>query len=141
MTSLEIVPSEAPDFALRQHIEQWLSGSALLADYIAQIDQPAARQRGHPGLIVAASGASDWSGKGFCGCEVQLVLTLTMRSGAEGNFAKILAAIEQRMAQLPEAFSGGQVVTLIRLARRSALTSDGVWRARIGYRARMILDS
>lgn len=134
--------SQAPaaDMALRQDIEDWLAQAPALPRCIARINAPSPRQQASPALIVAVAATSDWSGKGFCGREVELTLTLTMRGAEQAEFAALLGAVEARMDDMPGVFSAGQLVTLNMLTRRFALTADGVWRARCNYRARIIVS-
>ncbi|WOE75681.1 tail completion protein gp17 [Alterisphingorhabdus coralli] len=140
MTVSDLQGLEAPDFALRQHIEDWLSQSPILARHMAHISDQSRRPKARPALQVTTTQTADWSGKGFAGREVELVLTLAMRGEDKARFSALIAAMEERMANVPDAFSAGRIVTLIPQNRRTALTQDGVWRMRSNWRARAIIS-
>ncbi|MEM1133895.1 MAG: hypothetical protein AAGH53_13260 [Pseudomonadota bacterium] len=139
MIASDLQGLEAPDLALRQHVEDWLSQSPILARHMAHISDQSRRPKAHPTLQVTTTQIADWSGKAFAGREVELVLTLTMRGEDEARFSALVAVMEEQMANVPDAFSAGHIVTLLPQTRRSALTQDSVWRARSNWRARVIL--
>ncbi|WP_438728147.1 tail completion protein gp17 [Parasphingorhabdus sp. DH2-15] len=128
----------APEIALRRHIQTFLAGHTVLGAVLDRVDDPAARPSSGRQLSVSIAEARDWSGGGFTGREVQLVLSLQDDARDDEQLGEALGVIDQVLDQVPSEMPGWCIVNLQPLVRRILRGSDARWRTMGRYRIRMV---
>ena len=91
-------------------------------------------------MTLAASGSIDWSAKDRTGREVRVALELHCRGDQPGSAASLIGAIESRIAALPAAQQGFQVVTSQFLRARAEQRGGNTRAILIEYRFRLLAD-
>lgn len=128
----------AAEIALRRHMVSILSADAALSQIVDGVDGPAARIASGRQLSIAVAEARDWSGGGFVGREVQLLLSLQDDARDDEGTGKALNLIDNALQQAPPEMPGWCIVNVQPLTRRILRGSDARWRALGRYRVRMI---
>lgn len=128
----------AAEIALRRHMVSILSADAALSQIVDGVDGPAARTASGRQLSIAVAEARDWSGGGFVGREVQLLLSLQDDARDDEGTGKALNLIDNALRQAPPEMPGWCIVNVQPLTRRILRGSDARWRALGRYRVRMI---
>lgn len=98
------------EIALRAALIGWLAADPALASLNAIVEEAPSRTAA-PWLAIAASASTDWSTKDRTGREVRVALELHCRGDAPATAAGLIAAIEARIAALPPAQDGFELVT------------------------------
>jgi hypothetical protein len=128
----------AAEIALRRHIAQDLSAHIALSQILDGIDGPSGRAASGRQLSIAVAQVRDWSGGGFSGREVQLLLTLQDDARDDEGIGKALNIIDDALQKAPPEMPGWCIVNMQPLTRRILRGSDARWRALGRYRVRMI---
>ena len=126
------------EFPLRAALLAWLAADPLLAAQLNAVTEEAPSRTALPWLAVAASASADWSAKEVTGREVRVALELHCRGDQPDAAAALVAAIEARIATLPSAQAGLQVVTVTFLRARAEMRSANTRAVLLEYRFRVL---
>lgn len=126
------------EIALRRHIAKFLASDRALSQMVDGIDGPAGRTGSGRQLSISVAEARDWSGGGFVGREVQLLLSLQDDARDDEGTGRALNIIDNALQQAPPEMPGWCIVNLQPLTQRILRGSDARWRALGRYRVRMI---
>lgn len=124
--------------ALRAALLAWLAGDPALAGQLNAIVEEAPSRTALPWLAIAASASADWSAKQVTGREVRIALELHCRGDQPASAAALTAAIEARIASLPAAQTGFQVVSCAFLRARAEQRAAQTRAVLIEYRFRVL---
>lgn len=136
--SLNRSPAMAAEIALRRHVAQILRNDSALASLIDGIEDSAARAASGCRLILSIAETRDWSGGGFLGREVALIISLQDDARDDDRLGAALAAIDAALADSEPDMPGWRIINVQGQARRILRGSDALWRAQSRYRVRMI---
>ncbi len=128
------------EIALRAALIDWLKADATLAAALNAIVEEAPTRTALPWLAIAASASADWSAKDRQGREVRLALELHCRGDDPATAGALVAALEARLAALPAAQSGFQVVTSQFLRARAEQRAANTRAVLVEYRFRLLAD-
>ena len=126
------------EIPLRAALLAWLAADPLLAAQLNAVTEEAPSRTALPWLAVAASASADWSAKDVAGREVRVALELHCRGDQLDAAASLVAAIEARIAALPPAQAGLQVVTVTFLRARAEMRSANTRAVLLEYRFRVL---
>ena len=124
--------------ALRAALLAWLAADPVLSAQLNAIAEEAPARTSLPWLAIAASASADFSAKQVTGREVRIALELHCRSDQPGSAGALTAAIEGRIASLPAAQSGFQVVSSTFLRARAEQRAANTRAVLIEYRFRLL---
>jgi len=122
---------------LRAALIEWLRADPALAAINAIAEEAPARAS-PPWLGIAASAGIDWSTKDAAGREVRLAVELHLRGDDPATGASIVQSIEERIAALPKAHDGFEVVSTIFLRSRVEQRAGNARAALLEYRFRLL---
>lgn len=128
------------EIPFRAALIAWLRADPQLAAQLNAVTEEAPRRTALPWLALAASGSIDWSAKDRAGREVRAALELHCRGDQPGSAASLIGAIESRIAALPAAQDGFQVVTSQFLRARAEQRGANTRAILIEYRFRLLAD-
>ncbi|MFM5947918.1 MAG: DUF3168 domain-containing protein [Novosphingobium sp.] len=128
------------EIALRTALITWLKADPALASQLNAIVEEAPSRTALPWLAIAASASADWSAKDRTGREVRVALELHCRGDKPGSAAGLTEAIESRIAALPPAQSGYQIVTAQFLRARAEQRGANTRAVLLEYRFRLLAD-
>lgn len=131
-------PILAGEIALRQHIVTILRDDTALRPFVDGVGDAAERSGAGRQLSISVPEARDWSGGGFVGREVQLLLRLQDDARSDNDLGAALNIIDAALQQAPRDLHGWCIVNVQPLARRILRGSDARWRALGRYRVRMM---
>ena len=126
------------EISLRAALLAWLAADPVLAAQLNAVTEEAPSRTALPWLAVAASASADWSAKEVTGREVRVALELHCRGDQPGAAANLVAAIEARIAALPSAQAGLQVVSITFLRARAEMRSANTRAVLLEYRFRAL---
>jgi hypothetical protein len=126
------------EIPLRAALLAWLSADPLLAAQLNAVTEEAPSRSALPWLAVAASASADWSAKDIAGREVRVALELHCRGDQPDAAATLVGAIEARIAALPSAQAGLQVVTVTFLRARAEMRGANTRAVLLEYRFRVL---
>lgn len=125
---------------LRAALLAWLAADTTLSAQLNPITEEAPGRTALPWLAIAASASADWSAKDHIGREVRIALELHCRGDRPECAAQLVSAIEARIAALPGAQSGFQVVSQAFLRARAEQRGANTRAILIEYRFRLLAD-
>lgn len=128
------------ELSLRAALLAWLAADPALSGQLNAIVEEAPGRTALPWLAIAASASADWSAKERTGREVRIALELHCRGDRPDSAAALTAAIEARIAALPAAQSGFQVVSAFFLRARAEQRGANTRAILIEYRFRVLAD-
>lgn len=128
------------EIALRAALIAWLNADPVLVGQLNAVVEEAPSRTALPWLAIAASASADWSAKDRTGREVRVALELHCRGDQPGAAATLVGAIESRIAALPSAQSGFQIVTSQFLRARAEQRAANTRAVLIEYRFRLLAD-
>lgn len=128
------------EIPFRAALIAWLRADPQLAAQLNAVTEEAPGRTALPWLALAASGSIDWSAKDRAGREVRVALELHCRGDQPGSAASLIGAIESRIAALPAAQDGFQVVTSQFLRARAEQRGGNTRAILIEYRFRLLAD-
>lgn len=128
------------EIALRSALIAWLEADPALAAQLNAVVEEAPSRTALPWLAIAASASADWSAKDRIGREVRIALELHCRRDRPDSAATLVGAIESRIASLPSAQNGFQVVTTTFLRARAEQRAANTRAILIEYRFRLLAD-
>lgn len=128
------------EIPFRAALIAWLRADPQLAAQLNAVTEEAPGRTALPWLALAASGSFDWSAKDRTGREVRVALELHCRGDQPGSAASLIGAIESRIAALPAAQQGFQVVTSQFLRARAEQRGGNTRAILIEYRFRLLAD-
>ena len=128
------------EIPFRAALIAWLRADPQLAAQLNAVTEEAPGRTALPWLALAASGSIDWSAKDRAGREVRVALELHCRGDQPGSAASLIGAIESRIAALPAAQQGFQVVTSQFLRARAEQRGESRRAILIEYRFRLLAD-
>ena len=128
------------EIPLRAALLAWLAADPVLAAQLNAVTEEAPSRTALPWLAVAASASADWSAKEVTGREVRVALELHCRGDQPGAAADLVTAIEARIAVLPPAQTGLQVVTVTFLRARAEMRSANTRAVLLEYRFRVLAN-
>ena len=126
------------EIPLRAALLAWLAADPGLGPQLNALAEEAPSRTALPWLAVAASASADWSAKEMTGREVRVALELHCRGDQPGAAADLVAAIEARIAALPPAQAGLQVVSITFLRARAEMRSANTRAVLLEYRFRIL---
>ena len=128
------------EIPLRAALLAWLAADPGLGPQLNALAEEAPSRTALPWLAVAASASADWSAKEVTGREVRVGLELHCRGDQPGAAADLVAAIEARIAALPPAQAGLQVVSITFLRARAEMRSANTRAVLLEYRFRVLAN-
>jgi Protein of unknown function (DUF3168) len=128
------------EIALRAALIAWLKADPVLAAQLNAVVEEAPSRTALPWLAIAASASADWSAKDRTGREVRVALELHCRGDQPGAAATLVSAIESRIAGLPSAQVGFQIVTSRFLRARAEQRAANTRAVLLEYRFRLLAD-
>ncbi len=128
------------EIPLRAAVTAWLAGDPGLAAQLNSITEEAPSRTSLPWLAIAASASSDWSCKSNPGREVRIALELFCRGDLADAAAELIAAIEQRIEQLPRDQPGYRIVTVQFLRARAEQRGESTRAILLEYRFRLLAE-
>ena len=123
---------------LRAALLGWLAGDPVLGPQLNAIVEEAPSRTALPWLAIATSASVDWSTKDRRGREVRVALELHCRGDRPDTAGDLVAAIEARIAALPGAQAGFQVVTATFLRARAEQRGSNLRAILIEYTFRVL---
>lgn len=126
------------EIPLRAALLAWLAADLGLGPQLNALAEEAPSRTALPWLAVAASASADWSTKEVTGREIRVALELHCRGDQPGAAADLVAAIEARIAALPPAQAGLQVVSITFLRARAEMRSANTRAVLLEYRFRVL---
>ncbi len=126
------------EIALRASLLQWLADDPFLGMTLNAIVEEAPSRTALPWLAVAASASADWGTKDRDGREIRVALELHCRGDQPGSAAELTAAIEARIAAMPYAQDGFELVSLTFLRSRAEQRGANTRAVLIEYRFRVL---
>ena len=128
------------EIALRAALIGWLKADPALISQLNAVVEEAPSRTALPWLAIAASASADWSAKERQGREVRVALELHCRGDKPGSVAGLTSAIESRIAGLPAAQTGYQIVTAQFLRARAEQRGANTRAILLEYRFRLLAD-
>jgi hypothetical protein len=122
---------------LRAALIAWLRADPALAA-INTVAEEAPPRASPPWLGLATSASADWSAKGTPGREVRVALELHWRGDDPASGASLVQAVEARLAALPRAQEGFEVVSTAFLRSRVEQRPGNLRAALVEYRFRLL---
>lgn len=122
---------------LRAALVAWLRGDPALAALNA-VTEEAPSRASLPWLAIAASASTDWSCKTAMGREVRVALELHCRGDMPDAASDLVAAIEARIAALPQGQAGFAVITTQFLRARAEQRGESRRAILLEYRFRLL---
>jgi hypothetical protein len=123
---------------LRAALIAWLRADPALATTLNSVTEEAPPRASPPWLGIAASASADWSVKDAPGREVRVALELHMRGDDPATGASLVQAVEDRIAALPKAQEGFEVVSTVFLRSRVEQRPGNLRAALLEYRIRLL---
>jgi hypothetical protein len=123
---------------LRAALIEWLRADPTLAAELNIVAEEAPSRATSPWLGIAASASADWSAKGIAGREVRIALEFHYRGDDPATGAAVAQAIEDRIASLPRAQAGFDVVSVVFLRSRVEQRAGNIRAALAEYRFRLL---
>jgi hypothetical protein len=127
------------EMPLRAALIDWLRADPALAPINTIVEESPARAS-PPWLGIAASASTDWSVKEGAGREVRVALELHLRGDDPAAVASLVKNTEDRMASLPKAQEGFEVVSTVFLRSRVEQRPGNTRAALVEYRFRLLAD-
>ena len=124
--------------ALRTALIAWLATDPALSGALNAIVEEAPSRTAFPWLAIAASASTDWGTKTEAGREVRVALELHCRGDRADVAADLTTAIESRVAALPAAQDGYQIVTIQFLRARAEQRAGNTRAILTEYRFRLL---
>lgn len=121
---------------LRAGLIDWLRADPALSE-INAIEEESPLSTSPPWLGIAASASSDWGTKDRRGRETRIALELESRSDETHADAKLLAAIERRVLDLPPFHTHYELASIRFLRARSERRDFNVRGALLEFRFRI----
>ncbi len=118
----------------------WLTADPALAAQLNAIVEETPSRTSLPWLAVAASASVDWSCKDRLGREVRVALELHCRGDRSDAAGALVSAIEARIAALPPAQTGFQIVSAQFLRARAEQRPANTRAILLEYRFRILAD-
>ncbi|MFM5954291.1 MAG: DUF3168 domain-containing protein [Novosphingobium sp.] len=128
------------EIALRSALIAWLAADPALSAQLNAVTEEAPSRTALPWLAIAASASADWSAKDRAGREVRIALELHCRGDRPDSAATLVGAIESRIASLPSAQTGFQLVTASFLRARAEQRAANTRAILIEYRFRVLAE-
>jgi hypothetical protein len=122
---------------LRAALIAWLRADPALAAVNSIVEETPSRAS-PPWLGISASASADWSVKDAAGREVRIAVELHTRGDDPPTGAALVRAVEDRIAALPRAQDGFDVVTAVFLRSRVEQRANNLRAALIEFRFRLI---
>src|SRR3569832_93097 len=122
---------------LRAALIEWLRADPALSAQLNAVAEEAPPRASPPWLGIAASASADWSAKDAVGREARIAVELHLRGDDPAAGATIVGALEDRIASLPRAQDGFEVVTAVFQRSRVEQRRAGVRAALLEYRFRL----
>ena len=127
------------EIELRKAAIAWLREDPALSDLNA-VEEESPLSAAAPWLGIAASGSVDWSTKDRRGREVRLAFELTTDSDETTSQSAFVAAIEQRLSQLPAAQTDFELINSQFLRARSERRTNNRRATLLEYRFRLLAN-
>lgn len=124
--------------ALRAALIGWLASDPALASQLNAVTEEAPARAALPWLALAASASTDWATQDRAGREVRVALELQCRGDRPDSAAALVAAIEARIAALPDQQSGFAIVSRAFLRGRTEQRAGNVRAILTEYRFRVL---
>ena len=128
------------EIALRAALIGWLSADAALSAQLNSVSEEAPARAALPWLAIAASASTDWSAKDRAGRDVRIALELHCRGDRPDTAATLVRALEDRVATLPRAQDGFEIVSTLFLRARTEQRAGNVRSILTEYRFRVLAD-
>ena len=123
---------------LRAALIEWLRADPALAAQLNAVTEEAPPRASPPWLGIAASASADWSVKDAVGREVRIALELHLRGDDPATGAAVVQALENRIAALPRAQDGFDIVTVVFLRSRVEQRPANTRATLLEYRLRLL---
>jgi hypothetical protein len=123
---------------LRAALIEWLRADPALAAELNAVTEEAPARTSPPWLGLAASAAADWSVKGAAGREIRVALEYHYRGDDPAAGLSVAQAIEDRVASLPRAQPGFEIVSIVFLRSRVEQRPGNLRAALVEYRFRLL---
>lgn len=125
---------------LRAALIEWLGADPALTAQINVVAEEAPARASLPWLGIATSASADWSVKGAAGREVRVALEFHYRGDDPATGITAAQAIEDRVAALPRAQDGFDVVSIVFLRSRVEQRPGNNRAALVEYRFRVLAN-
>ena len=126
------------EIPFRADLLAWLAADPVLAAELNAIVEEAPSRISLPWLAISASASADWSCKTNMGREVRVALELHHRGDLADAGAALIAAIEQRIAEMPPDQDGYTIVTSQFLRGRAEQRGESRRAHLVEYRFRLL---
>jgi hypothetical protein len=126
---------------LRAALVEWLRADPILAAELNAVAEEAPTRASPPWLGIAASAGADWSVKDAAGREIRVALEFHYRGDDPATGIAVAQAIEGRVASLPRAQEGFDIVSIVFLRSRVEQRPGNVRAALVEYRFRLFANS
>jgi hypothetical protein len=123
---------------LRAALIAWLRADPALASELNAVAEEAPARATPPWLGIAASASADWSLKELAGREVRVALEFHYRGDDPATGVSVAQAIEDRIASLPRAQDGFDVVSIVFLRSRVEQRPGNTRAVLVEYRFRLL---
>jgi hypothetical protein len=123
---------------LRAALVAWLRADPALAAELNTVAEEAPPRASPPWLGIAASAGADWSVKDAAGREIRVALEYHYRGDDPATGIAVARAIEDRIAALPRAQAGFDVVSIVFLRSRVEQRAGNIRAALVEYRFRLL---
>jgi len=124
---------------LRAVLLACLKGDPALAG-LNSITEEAPSRASPPWLAISASASTDWSAKEAVGREVRVAVELHVRGDDPTTGLALAQAVDTRMATVPRAQSGFDIVTAVFLRSRVEQRANNLRAMLFEYRFRLIAN-
>ena len=128
------------EIALRAALIDWLSADPALASALNAIVEEAPSRTSLPWLAIVASASADWSHKTGEGREVRIALELNCRGDVPAEPGNLVAAIEARVASLPSAQPGFNIINTQFQRARAEQRGESLRAILLEYRFRLLAN-
>lgn len=128
------------EIAMRAALIGWLQADPALNAQLNAVAEEVPARTALPWLAIAASASADWSAKDRDGREIRVALELHCRGDRPNAAASLISAIEARIATVPAAQTGFQIVTSRFLRARAEQRAANTRAVLIEYRFRVLAD-
>ena len=128
------------EIAMRAALIGWLQADPALNAQLNAVAEEVPARTALPWLAIAASASADWSAKDRDGREIRVALELHCRGDRPDAAASLISVIEARIATVPAAQTGFQIVTSRFLRARAEQRAANTRAVLIEYRFRVLAD-
>jgi hypothetical protein len=128
------------EIQLRAALAEWLASDPGLAAQLNSITEEVPSRTSLPWLALVASASADWSCKSNVGREVRIALELHCRGDRPDAAGDLIAAIEQRVENMPPDQDGFRIVTLHFLRARAEQRGESTRAILLEYRFRLLAE-